>query len=144
MGRLGRSIEKLRDWQRRSKPLQDGKPLERHTRLGRKSRIKARNHKRMKRLRADQFGADGYYEHVVASPCLLTGRPGPNDPAHILKSRGAGGGPEHMGPLCREAHTDFDHMPEDRFLARHGRTKEWVRDRCREFRIEWTERKGAA
>ena len=124
--------------------------LERRTPLRRgkselnRGNINPMNRKRMKRLRAEQFGTEGYYEHVVASPCLLTGRPGPSDPAHILKSRGAGGGPEHMGPLCRDVHTDFDHMPEDRFLVRWKRTKEWVRDRCREFRASWTEQRRSA
>lgn len=94
------------------------------------------NRERRAKLRAEQFGTDGYREHVIASPCLVTGTL-PVDPAHVLKSRGAGGGPEHMGPLCRAVHRDFDDMGEARFRARWGVTKEEVRDRCRVFRARW-------
>ena len=33
-----------------------------------------------------------------------------------------------------------DSMGEDAFHRRYGVTKEWVRDRCREFRVAWTAR----
>ena len=114
-------------------------PLERGPGPKSRTRMRQVNRKRIASLRAVQFGVAGYREHVIASPCLVTGTT-PCDPAHILKSRGAGGREEHMGPLCREVHTDFDSMGEERFRLRWGIGKERVRDRCRDFRVAWNAR----
>ena len=114
-------------------------PLERGPGPKARTPVKTVNRKRIKTRRAVQFGVDGYREHCIASPCLVTGTT-PCDPAHILTTRAAGGGPEHMGPLSRNVHTAYDSMGEDAFHRRYGVTKEWVRDRCREFRVAWNAR----
>lgn len=109
----------------RSTPLQRGGPLPK------------RNHARVKRLREEQFGDDGYREHILSLRCLVTGRR-PVDPAHVLGTRGAGAGPEGLAPLSREIHDAFDSsMTEKRLMEVHGFTREPIREWARAHRAEW-------
>lgn len=50
---------------------------------------------------------DGYYDYIVKQPCVRCRKPGPSDPAHMVKrSRGRErSGPETMLPLCRLCHS---------------------------------------
>ena len=122
--------EKVREWKERSR-----KPI-------------GSNPARIRKLRDKQFGTDGKREWIMGLPSALSGKPGnggePIDPAHVLKTRGAGGGPEGLAPLLRHEHTDFDgSMTDERFAERYGgRTREDVRDAARRLEEEWQRRKG--
>ena len=105
----------------------------------RKSYLKRRNPKRIKRLRAQQFGTDGYREHILGLRCIVTGE-WPVDPAHVLGRRSTGHGPEGLAPLVRRVHDAFDNIGEDRFPELYGFTKEWIRDWARKHRAEWESR----
>lgn len=119
---------KIRAWQERSRQKPRTKP---------RKPLRARNPKRLKRLRAQQFGDDGKREWILEMPYLVTGRR-PVDPAHVLGTRGAGYGPEGMAPLYGVAHTDFDSsMSEGRFEEKYGHTRAWIRARARLLDQEW-------
>jgi len=104
--------------------------------------LPAVNEKRQQKLRAKQFGTDGKREWVMSLPCGLTGQLGtpenPIDPAHVGKSRGAGGGPEMMFPLLRyPAHRDFDGLSEAAFERKYKKTKGWVREQACLLHEKW-------
>ncbi len=104
------------------------------------------NRKRMKRLRAEQFGKDGKREWILSQPSALTGLMGwsgnPMTPAHVEGTRATGAGPERMAPLLWTEHLDFDSSMTDESFARRyeGRTREDVRRRARELDLEWRQR----
>ena len=115
--------------------------LKRRTRLRSRTRIRARNPKRIKKLRAKQFGTDGYREHILGLRCVVTGA-WPVDPAHVLGRRSTGHGPEGLAPLVRRVHDAFDNIGEARFAELYGVTKEWIRDWARKHRAEWEANQG--
>ena len=82
------------------KPLSTArpKPKRENAAARKRSRIKSRNHKRMKRLREEQFGG-AYRDYIVSLPCDICGDPNHSEPAH-LKSRGSGGKACDLAPLC--------------------------------------------
>lgn len=97
------------------------------------------NRARRKKLRAEQFGTDGKRGWILSKRCIVSGR-ADSDPAHVLESRGAGGGAEGMAPLNREVHVDFDNLGQDRFLEKWGVSKEDVREHARQLELEWQEK----
>lgn len=116
-------------------------PLPRGKGPRRRARVRKVNRARLKKLRAQQFGIDGYRETVLSIPCLVRGTL-PVDPAHVLGTRGAGAGPEGLAPLSREIHDAFDSsMTDERLLAVHGFTREPIREWARRHRAQW-ERRG--
>lgn len=116
--------------------------IERHTELkagpppARRTPIRKRNPERLARLQVEQFGADGYKEHIKSLPCLVCGS-WPVDPAHVLRTRAAGGGPDGMAPLCREHHTAFDSLGEERFEQLLRISKADIRAWAKDERAEW-------
>lgn len=88
--------------------------------------IRKRNHARLQKLRVQQFGDDGYYEEILSTPCIVTGAT-EVDPAHVVKSRGAGGGPGAMAPLRHDVHFDFDTLGEEKFFAKWEVSKADIR-----------------
>ena len=137
--------------------MKRGKPLRRRTALRsdpQKAKPRNRNRKplpkvntkRLKKLRAKQFGKDGKREWILSLPSALTGKlpwdGNPMTPAHVGKTRGAGGGPEMMAPLLWTEHVDYDSSMTDKsFAGRYGgRTRQDVRDGARELEREWKTR----
>lgn len=86
-------------------------PLHRSTPLHRSRGINRRNPKRLRRLRAKQFGPQA--ELCRSLPCSACDASPPSDPHH-LKSRGAGGDDSWCIPLCRRCH-DRLHAAGSRF-----------------------------
>lgn len=97
------------------------------------------NRERIKKLRAEQFGTDGYREDIISLPCLVCAR-SPVDPAHVLKTRAAGGGPDGLAPLCRIHHTAFDSMGGERFEELYRVSKADIRAWARSHRESWEAR----
>lgn len=98
------------------KPLAQGKGLP------------AVNKKRAAATREAMFSvADGYHAYIVKLPCVRCGKPGPGDPAHMVKrSRGKErSGPDTMLPLCRTCHM-YQEVNDNQFVEefeqRHGIT----------------------
>ncbi len=116
--------------------------IERRTELkqgappARKTPIRKRNPQRLARLQVEQFGPGEYKEHIKSLPCLVCGS-WPVDPAHVLKTRATGGGPEGMAPLCREHHTMFDSIGEERFERLLRISKADIRAWAKDHRAEW-------
>jgi len=86
-------------------------PLRRHTRLGRRTRIKPRDAARAAVRRERGFGKRAeavrsmvclVHTHGRAEQCMSRGC-GWSDPAHV-RSRGAGGTRRDLVPLCRACH----------------------------------------
>lgn len=101
-----------------------------------------RNEKRLKRLRAKQFGTDGKREWILSLPSIVSNERGwegnPIDPCHVLGTRGAGHGPEGMAPMLRSEHIDFDgSMTDERFEEKYGISREVIREKTRALHEEW-------
>lgn len=140
---------------RRKTPLRARRSLRAKSKLKakkapeRKTRLKKVNPKRLRRLRAMQFGTDGKREWVMAQLCCVTGHPGdpewPIDPAHVGdpdpdakgRTRATGAGPERLAPLWRPVHTDFDNLPADVFENKYGVSKTWVRQHAELLHEAW-------
>jgi hypothetical protein len=88
-------------WLARNSTLKPGtKPLQS------KTPINPINEKRLARLRKEQFGGE-YREYIIRLPCALCGVyrvDYGSQPAHVVKTRGAGGKAHHMLPLCAKHH----------------------------------------
>ena len=109
--------------------------------------LKPVNRKRLKRLRAEQFGTDGKREWILGLSSVVSGKRGwadnPMTPAHVGKRRGSGGGPEMMAPLLWTEHIDFDSsMRDERFESRHGISRSRIRELAIELEAEWQRMKG--
>lgn len=100
-------------------PLRRGNSLKSRKGLARSGKIKRVNPKRLKRRRDIQFGPKAKWIRTL--DCATCGAPGPSDPSHATKSRGAGGTADHLIPQCRTCHT---------LLHAIGRTLFEVRRRC--------------
>ncbi len=136
---MKRSLERLREWRRRSVRAREDRLRE----AGRKFRRIGSNPKRIQKLRAEQFGTDGYREHIISQPCVVCNW-WPVDPAHVLGTRGARHGPEGLAPLCRRHHRAFDSsMTDERIMAVHGFLREEVREWARASWRAWTKRGGS-
>jgi hypothetical protein len=73
----------------------------------RRSRIRAVNTERRKRLHDEDFSVQADLCRTL--PCCVCGAPKPSDPAHV-RSRGAGGKDRDTVPMCRAHHQDqHDH-----------------------------------
>ena len=114
----------------RHTPLSPSGPIERRT------PIRKRNPERLARLQVQQFGPGEYKAHIKSLSCLVCGC-WPVDPAHVLKTRAAGGGPEGMAPLCREHHIAFESIGEDRFELLLRISKADIRAWAKEHRTDW-------
>jgi hypothetical protein len=100
-----------------------------------RSPINPINRARRAKLYARNFaGPDGGYDDWIrAQPCEVTGA----DPemgwpivAAHMTSRGAGGDYTDLVPLTSWVHTDYDELPEAKFLMKYGRTKASVREQA--------------
>ena len=105
------------------------------------------NRKRLKRLRAKQFGTDGKREWILGLSSVVSGKRGwngnPMTPAHVGGTRAAGAGPEMMAPLLWTEHVDFDSsMRDERFESRHGISRSRIRELAVELEMEWQRMKG--
>lgn len=116
--------------------------LQTRSRLERKTPLRPINRERRKRLREEQFGADGYREKILRTPCLVTSTL-PVDPAHVLGTRATGAGPEGLAPLSREIHRAFDSsMTDERLQEVYGFTREPIREWARRNRAQWEAKHG--
>ena len=88
-----------------------------------------------------QFHSDERVRFIRDLPCDLTGKVCSVHNAHTI-SRGAGGGFESIVPLQFMAHKDFDEMPEEKFEAKYGRTKQSVRDKAPLYQEMWEKHGG--
>lgn len=112
------------------------------------------NEKRRAKLRAKQFGDDDEAKKkwIVSMLCGVTGEAGdeywPIDPCHVgspdpderragQNTRGNGADSTYLFPMKRPVHTDFDNLPEAKFEAKYGVSKQWVREMARELDNEW-------
>ena len=105
------------------------------------------NPKRLKRLRAEQFGKDGKREWILGLSSVVSGKRGwagnPMTPAHVGGTRAAGAGPEMVAPLLWTEHIDFDStMRDERFEARYGISRLKIRELAVELEAEWQRMKG--
>lgn len=129
--------ENTREWQRRSQDrlrerggLKTTKPLESHT------AIPSVNRERRKKLREKQFGEKR--DWVIREPCEVTGeRSNRIHPAHVLKTRGAGGDKLGLVPLRWDVHRSFDEDSDEEFLRKWGRTKESVKRTAALYEDRW-------
>lgn len=81
--------------------------------LRRRTRLRPRNAKRLKRLRDVQFGPQAALCRTLR--CCICNAPPPSDPHHV-KSRGAGGTDADYVALCRRCH-DGLHRHGERWLT---------------------------
>lgn len=139
---------KIKAWQERSrKSLARGPGLEKRgvfarlTELVNRVAMRKTNPKRLKKLRAMQFGMDGKRETVLSLPSCVTGRWGwegdPMTPSHVLGTRATGAGPEGMVPMLASENDDWDNLPEEKWLEKYGISKEIVREMARELEQAW-------
>lgn len=82
------------------------KRMERKTPLSTRKPINPRNAKRRKQLFERGFGSAEYVAHVKGLPCVVPGCTHRDIEAAHVVSRGAGGGPEDIVPLCRTHHRE--------------------------------------
>ena len=104
--------------------------------------LKPVNRKRLKRLRAAQFGTDGKREWILGLTSVVSGKRGwagnPMTPAHVGGTRATGAGPEMMAPLLWTEHIDFDSsMRDERFEVRYGISRSKIRELAIELEEEW-------
>ena len=112
---LRSSPAKLRAWRRRSVERYEDRLRQEHDCPFR--RIGQNPARRAKRFRAG-FGSKERAAFVQGLPCAVCGAT-PSENAHV-KSRGAGGGPEHVAPLCRTHHREQHRVGVRTFSERHG------------------------
>jgi len=72
-----------------------------------RSRLKKRNARRMKKRQEEAFGPKADY--IRKLPCCVCGTIAPSDPHHV-KSRGAGGKARDLVPLCWNCHLRLHNM----------------------------------
>lgn len=60
---------------------------------------------RKAKLFAQQFLSSAFVAWMKQQPCAVCGERGPNECAHVARSRGAGGSWKDTAPLCRRCHT---------------------------------------
>jgi hypothetical protein len=137
-GRLRADPAKTKAWQERSRKRAKKKAKKAPAR---KTRIKPVNHKRIKRLRAMQFGTDGKREWTLAQASCVTGRWGydgdPMTPSHVLGTRATGAGPEGIVPMLASENTDWDSLDEAKWLEKYGSSKTWVRQHAELAHQAW-------
>lgn len=100
-------------------------PLTRSKPLRRQVGVRRRNPRRLKRLRAKQFGPQAALCRTLPC-CVCKARP-LSDPHHV-KSRGAGGDDSHCVPLCRTCHRLFHDHGASLFVANGVRIDEVLAD----------------
>lgn len=105
-----------------------------------KERRKERKGERFRR----QFHSRERVRFFKALPCEVAG--GSHlwrvENAHTESDGIARRGPyESIVPLFDTVHHDFDEMPEAKFEAKYGRTKQSVRDRAAHYHQMWEERR---
>tara|TARA_R110000824_G_scaffold100098_5_gene238004 strand:+ start:3616 stop:3957 length:342 start_codon:yes stop_codon:yes gene_type:complete len=101
---------------------------------------KQRRAERRKALFQRQFHSDERVRFIRGLACDLTGKVCSIHNAH-MKSRGAGGDYKTIVPLQFMAHKDFDEMPEEKFEAKYGRSKQSVRERAPLYQKIWEQHK---
>ena len=99
---------------------------------------------RMKERRDHRFRVQ-FHSHKRVNffhnlPCEVTGHRLASIVNAHMKTRGSGGTYRHIVPLEWNTHLDFDTMPDDKFKAKYGRTKQSVRDRAPHYEKLWRER----
>lgn len=104
--------EKIRAWRARSKPLEKGGELERRV------RISPINTTRRQKLFIRNYGSSEIMRFFAGQPCDNCGA-GPSLPAHVEKTRGAGGTVDHIIPLCAPCEDRF-HQGRETFAAETG------------------------
>lgn len=132
---------------KRSAPPKRYASLRRGAAPVRKTRVKKINRKRMKRLREEQFGiTSGYRKHVIEQPCAACGTYHPeygSQPAHVGRTRGAGGKADAVLSLCQSCHS-WEHEDSagfgEAFRERHGVLPQEMAE-CR-FEVYHRERQG--
>ena len=67
---------------------------------------------------ARAFGSKERVRQIQQSPCLVCGKV-PSEAAHV-RSRGAGGGPDDLVPLCSGHHSEQHTAGTKTFEKRHG------------------------
>lgn len=140
-----RSVERYQDKLRERARAGELKGLERGSELADK------NPERIKKLRAKQFGTDGKREWIVSMPCCVSGESAgfwPIDPAHTgspdpdergQSTRAAGADSTYMAPLLRPVHTHYDDLPDEKFTAIYGVSKQMVREHALSLDLKWKE-----
>ena len=87
-----------------------------------------------------QFHSPKRIEWFRDLPCEVTGKRGDGN---VVNAHTKGGGVGRRGnytsivPLWWTVHTDFDEMPEQKWVEKYGRTKESVRDRAPYYHQLW-------
>ena len=91
---------------------------------------------------AKQFHSVERVEWIKDLPCEVTGVRSPFDVhnAHMRGRAGPGETYKLIVPLYAQVHGDFDTMPEEKFLATWGRTKDSIRERASHYQTMWEER----
>ena len=97
-----------------------------------KQRLRERKQERFER----HFHSERRINFFRSLPCELTGKLCSIHNAH-MKSRGAGGTHKDIVPLHFLAHKDFDEMPNEKFEAKYGRTKQSVKDTAPAYHKLW-------
>jgi len=112
--------------------MQRSTQLKRTASLRRQVPVRRRNAKRLKRLRALQFGPQADLCRI--SHCALCDAPPPSDPHHV-KARGFGGvksDDSQCVPLCRPCHDDVHRLGLHAW-TRRGRDPDKARAKMRAF-----------
>lgn len=90
--------EKTRAWKDRSRK---NNPLDRSTPIN-----PVGDRKKRRKRWEDAFGSEAYVQWVKGLPCIVEDCERRDIECAHVKSRGAGGGPEHIVPLCALHHRE--------------------------------------
>lgn len=91
----------------------------------REARRRARQAERREKRRAEQFGTV-YREWLIRQDCMgcRDGRPPYVQPAHVRRTRGAGGKMKDQASLCAECHRWEETASDEEFVGRFGMTRD--------------------
>jgi hypothetical protein len=106
-----------------------------------KRKKKKGNYSGLRFAKSPRIDNPKYKAWIISLPCLITRRPGPNDPHHVPKKGHAAEGQKtddtRCIPLCHRLHVELHTIGRDTFAAKYGLDYEAIIERLNKL---WEEK----